>query len=490
MQNEVVEITKANEKKTFDDEKLNCEENDPTQEFVHDSTVMLPPLTVPKEIRNLSILLRKDNFNKENLFLLRNLFISWTLAEDGLVPAIEFEAQLKNSKTTLSWPTIDALISLIASKKDKSKLSYLKLKTLLQTLEEDQLYRDMHSSKQMRALIEDSLKPEKSKFVKSSSDNKHELSQLREGNCKKKSAHIDSYLNQIELRLEEKFKTICQAFRSFDTDGDSKLTFDEFWVGLDKVGISMNKQICRELFNFLDENKDQVIEFNEFWEFFETLKATKGDYQKYSKNTTQNQIVESIMKQQSLYGIANNGLSNSLKNKLMRGRNPIVSPMHKSATQFFKKQYDESVNVMDELLSTVSSVKSPKIRKEMPESLQIFKTPIPKNKDLNRFLSDWSSVKSLEYDKTPKVPLQKQNQAFGGTRNRYQNIATLLQHNYLTHHAEETKKKMKIFKQQQIEKNRKSKDWKHFRWNNAQKSRLNLIKHRYLSPPANSNGLP
>ena len=68
----------------------------------------------------------------------------------------------------------------------------------------------------------------------------------------------------IEMRMEEKFRNIAHAFRTFDTNGDSRITFEEFEAGLRNVGIAMNKKTLKELFDYLDENKDNIIEFNEF----------------------------------------------------------------------------------------------------------------------------------------------------------------------------------------------------------------------------------
>lgn len=38
--------------------------------------------------------------------------------------------------------------------------------------------------------------------------------------------------------------------------------------------------------------------------------------------------------------------------------------------------------------------KNLKIRKELPENLNFYKTPVPKNKDIGKFMSDWESIKS------------------------------------------------------------------------------------------------
>lgn len=220
----------------------------------------------------MSYSLKQDNFNKENLYLLRTFFISCSFSDEGLCPTVEFEEKIKKANTTLSWSTIDQLIALITSKRDKSKVSYFKLKNLIKYLENDQLYKNMHSSTQVKKLITDPFEGLRAPITEN-----NELQTLR--NEKSENAQIGdrtnqlwvfnkfrlhSYLNQIELRLEEKFKTIAKAFRTFDSDGDSRITFEEFWIGLDQVGIAMKKDTCKELFDYLDENKDEHIEFNEF----------------------------------------------------------------------------------------------------------------------------------------------------------------------------------------------------------------------------------
>ena len=114
----------------------------------------------------------------------------------------------------------------------------------------------------------------------------------------KENELIESYLNQIELRFEEKFSNIGHAFRFLDANGDSKVSFDEFWVGLDKIGIIMEKSTCKELFDYIDKNKDNNIEFNEFWDSFQTFYASKAEINKLSRTETQNLILESIRKEQ------------------------------------------------------------------------------------------------------------------------------------------------------------------------------------------------
>lgn len=48
-------------------------------------------------------------------------------------------------------------------------------------------------------------------------------------------------------------------------------------------------------------------------------------------------------------------MSNPIRNKLEKSKSTVFSPNRRSASNFNKRQYDEPVNIMDEMLSTMSS---------------------------------------------------------------------------------------------------------------------------------------
>lgn len=128
---------------------------------------------------------------------------------------------------------------MITVPQDKSKISYFKLKELIMNLQEDQMHFDLHSSSQMKQVFSRSPEPAK----KAAKTEREEIGQLKDANNRPAQAgdRIESYLDQIQLRLEEKFANIGHAFRSLDADGDSRISFEEFWLGVDKIGIVMEK---------------------------------------------------------------------------------------------------------------------------------------------------------------------------------------------------------------------------------------------------------
>jgi hypothetical protein len=91
-----------------------------------------------------------------------------------------------------------------------------------------------------------------------------------------------------------------------------------------------------------------------------------------------------------------------------------------------------------------------------------FKFPIPKNKNIEQFINDVSSVNSLDKDRCKDfLPSNADQQyTYGLRKDKHQNISRLLHHNYLSQCAEETKQKTEKFKQENLELARKSHDWK------------------------------
>lgn len=85
-------------------------------------------LNYPIEIYQLSKLLIKDGFKKVDLHKLRTSFIACTFTDQGVASSVEYETIIKNSNLGLTWETINMLLNLIAVSKDKSKISYFKLK--------------------------------------------------------------------------------------------------------------------------------------------------------------------------------------------------------------------------------------------------------------------------------------------------------------------------------------------------------------------------
>ena len=74
----------------------------------HPSSIQ--PKKISKDIQKLSKMLKKDNFNKENLHMLRTFFCSCQFSEDGLATASEYESVVSKANTSLSKLTLDQII--------------------------------------------------------------------------------------------------------------------------------------------------------------------------------------------------------------------------------------------------------------------------------------------------------------------------------------------------------------------------------------------
>lgn len=85
------------------------------------------------------------------------------------------------------------------------------------------------------------------------------------GKITAKENHLDHPLiNFLEIKMEEKFKTIHDAFRTFDENGDSKLNYEEFERGMLNLNTDLTRDDIRRAFDLLDENRNGELEYHEF----------------------------------------------------------------------------------------------------------------------------------------------------------------------------------------------------------------------------------
>ncbi len=69
-------------------------------------------------------------------------------------------------------------------------------------------------------------------------------------------------------KLELKFHTLANSFRFFDLSNTGFITSNEFILGTEKLGIVWAKKITLEIFNHLDHNSDNKLNFFEFSQLF------------------------------------------------------------------------------------------------------------------------------------------------------------------------------------------------------------------------------
>ena len=76
--------------------------------------------------------------------------------------------------------------------------------------------------------------------------------------------HLASLMKLIHVKIDEKYKNYRDAFRAFDSDFSGVIGFTELVEGLEAMGILLQLDRMKQLFNFLDTNQDGVINFSEF----------------------------------------------------------------------------------------------------------------------------------------------------------------------------------------------------------------------------------
>lgn len=145
----------------------------------------------------------------------------------------------------ISTKLLKALFKFIVSKKDKGMVSFAKIKQLAEEL----------------------------KVTANKLKDQYHAKDLMYGKITTKENDLDHPLiNLIEIKMEEKFKTIHDAFRIFDTNGDSKLDFKEFEKGMNHLAADLSKEDIIQAYNLLDRNKNGEIEYHEFCDSFDGYK--------------------------------------------------------------------------------------------------------------------------------------------------------------------------------------------------------------------------
>ena len=66
------------------------------------------------------------------------------------------------------------------------------------------------------------------------------------------------------IKIEEKFSKPSHAFRFFDEQWRSKVSFKEFESGIEKLKIKFHREEMKKIFNYLDDDKDKHLNYIEF----------------------------------------------------------------------------------------------------------------------------------------------------------------------------------------------------------------------------------
>ena len=85
------------------------------------------------------------------------------------------------------------------------------------------------------------------------------------------SQNLYRILEMIHIKIEEKFKSYRDAFRKMNIDFNDYISFSEFWKGLESIGICLRLTDYRQVYDFIDENKNGQINYSEFCKIPQTI---------------------------------------------------------------------------------------------------------------------------------------------------------------------------------------------------------------------------
>jgi len=77
-------------------------------------------------------------------------------------------------------------------------------------------------------------------------------------------SRVDKLLQHVNNRILEKYKGFTEAFRRFDKNFDGSLNFREFVLGLGEMGINLTLPDYRLIFDKIDFDKDEEIDYFKF----------------------------------------------------------------------------------------------------------------------------------------------------------------------------------------------------------------------------------
>ena len=103
---------------------------------------------------------------------------------------------------------------------------------------------------------------------------------------------IQNMINFLWVKIEEKFTKTSHAFRFFDEKCRSKVSYKEFEQAISKLKIKFHKDDIREIFKYLDVNKDKYLDYIEFAKlnrnsnFTSRMPCNEGDAKKSTGENT------------------------------------------------------------------------------------------------------------------------------------------------------------------------------------------------------------
>ena len=76
--------------------------------------------------------------------------------------------------------------------------------------------------------------------------------------------HLAKLITLITTKLEEKFPTIAKAFLFFDGNDEQEVNRTKFAKGLEGLRVKLKIEDIDKVFNFLDKDSDNSLDFREF----------------------------------------------------------------------------------------------------------------------------------------------------------------------------------------------------------------------------------
>ncbi len=108
-----------------------------------------------------------------------------------------------------------------------------------------------------------------------------------------KCSDVDRLLALLELKISEKFEKLNQAYKFFAGITTSKISFNDFVIGLENLRMKLATRDITAMFEALDSDRDGYISYVEFCNLSEERRRGIDPYETQNKKDAFNGLGKS-----------------------------------------------------------------------------------------------------------------------------------------------------------------------------------------------------
>lgn len=204
-------------------------------------------MTNPQKVKILQAL-HDNEVDPSILSVLKNiLFEHESVVDNYLFPLSEWEAVRVYETNTILDNVNDLLVQEVKTPDGR----YLDLQKFMDVI-------DLYSILPLKKQPKNNLSKDMFLVMSQGTKVKADFASVIPGGRSKKN------LDLLWIKLEEKFSSLAKAYRYFDMNFDNNVSFGEFQKALDLMRVKFTVEELQEMFNYLDKDNKNYINYEDF----------------------------------------------------------------------------------------------------------------------------------------------------------------------------------------------------------------------------------